>query len=182
VKPDDTAINIRRHFENLGGAAAGHEIYSEDAVADFGHTGESSGRPSGNRGGPARLSRSSCQLRGAPRDLHGGPQRARDDAALRERNRIAPPVCWIYARTRSLASAAISLTPLSHRPTELSGPASSLHRSRGPAQASPHSRMGERTTFVVVAFTDTNRCDPKRRGRRPTVGTRLGRHERTAPG
>ena len=40
MKPDDTAINIRRHFENLGGATAGHEIYSEDAVADFGHTGE----------------------------------------------------------------------------------------------------------------------------------------------
>jgi hypothetical protein len=40
VQPDDTAINIGRHFENLGGATAGHEIYSEDAVADCGHTGE----------------------------------------------------------------------------------------------------------------------------------------------
>jgi hypothetical protein len=40
VKPDDTTINIRRHFERLGGAAPGYEIYSEDAVVNFGHIGE----------------------------------------------------------------------------------------------------------------------------------------------
>jgi hypothetical protein len=40
VTEADTAANIRRHFEKLGDADAGHEIYSEDAVMEFAHTGE----------------------------------------------------------------------------------------------------------------------------------------------
>lgn len=40
VEAADTADNIRRHFEKLGDAAAGHEIYTEEAVVEFAHTGE----------------------------------------------------------------------------------------------------------------------------------------------